>query len=192
MTDPVDRLKAQLAHTRTKIARKPNYTKTWHRLAAWLASLFLSWFGQDFERHFWTTLGDTIYTPKGHEPDLSRTIDYTTVCHELAHRYDDMEHGWYYRLTYILSPSMRATWEYRGYAMTEVARYRKTGQTLSKPALEALAERVSGATYAWAFDKEEFIDTMITVTSAIEQESVDVFDPNHKDFESLHPNLQLP
>jgi len=187
----MDRLDKHFEMTETSIRSKPNYQKIWHRLIAWITGIFLRAVGRDFNQ-FWTTLGNVIYAPSGRKIDHEHVHTYATLCHELAHRYDDRTHGWYYRLTYLFSSSARARWEYRGYAMAEVARYRKTGRTSSDHSIQMYAQYVSGGTYGWAFDKEEFFDTIRTVASKIEQQSIDVFDPNEDVFEQLHPHLKVP
>jgi len=181
-------LRSRLDATSTTLATKPNYRRWWHAVAAWIASALLTIVGRDFST-FWTTLSGTIYAPEGHDIDLEKPSDYVVVCHELAHRYDDRTHGWWYRISYIVSRRWRAHWEMRGYGMQMLAAARKRGR-IPKGWVDRFTRAISGPAYLWAADEQTartFFDRLREALESGELEP-DFLDPSHDDFEQLLPD----
>lgn len=194
-----DDIRGGLRQTETQLASKPNYRVWWHRAAAWFVKA-LFWVIRlapgDASPRFdeaWTTLGSTIYAPAGHPATLERlsSTDRLIVCEELGHRFDDLEHGWAYRLTYLLSGKARAAWELRGYGMRMVAHYRRTGDVPSDWP-RRIAETINGPLYLWAGSADELQAALDTLRTRLLDGTIAASTLNPNDISFFEDHLPWP
>lgn len=182
----VQALRQHLETTNTTLTTKGDWTTWWHAAAAWAMHavffiLRVITLGNVDKRFgdYWTTLGDTVYAPRGYTVDLTNPHDYAVVCHELAHRYDDITHGWRYRVSYLLSGTARARWELRGYGMQMLAYHRAAGRLpYNLPTMFARA--ISGPAYLWAGDKTQLERAFRSIERAVLDDTIsaELHDPN--------------
>lgn len=163
----VEELKRRLEATDTEIRRLGDYASA-RAAVVGLARRFMLWvfrtvtllgslFGGDRftgrQSDYWLHVDGTIYVPRSEPIDLHEPETYKRVCHELGHRYDQLEDGVWFGLAYVLDGGARATYEYRGYGLQFAAERRVEGQ-LREGWPEHVAEMLSGPSYAWAADYE--------------------------------------
>lgn len=184
----VRELERRLGETGTEIAVKPDYQVWWHAGAAWfMVGLFwvirvfsFGRFDVDFNR-FWTTLGGVAYAPKGTDPSLRDAWDYSVVCHELGHRYQDEAEGWSYRLKYIFSAHHRGRYEAACYALQVAAAFR-FAEYVSDRFVDALVDGISGTAYLGAADEETARDFLYDIAEHVRDEEFDAWNPVESTF----------
>lgn len=120
-----------------------------HALILWLGATFV----KEFDTRFTTTIGTTIYFPKGWRTDFSSYKTYKVARHEMIHVIDYKRFGLWFLISYaILLPAiftMRAFWEIRGYTQSILVDYEYYGDIDRDKCFNFMESTFCGASYFW-------------------------------------------
>lgn len=109
----------------------------------------------DFDTHYTTVLGRTVYLPRPPEQMPERVLA-ATLCHELVHQLDQRRYGLLFYASYAWAlpagRTMRAYWERRAYAVDLLFAYDRGGDPELDNVARRLADLFSGPGYffMWA------------------------------------------
>jgi hypothetical protein len=106
----------------------------------------------DFDTHYTTVLGNTVYLPR--PPDeMPRRVLAATLAHELVHQLDQRRWGLLFYATYAWAlptgRTMRAYWERRAYAVDLLIAKDRGGEREVENVAKRLADVFSGSSYLW-------------------------------------------
>lgn len=161
------RLERVLALVRTHV---PDLRLVHKREVAWMRA-----FGHvirpmvpDFDTHYTTVLGRTVYLPRPAEQMHPRVLA-ATLCHELVHQLDQQRWGLAFYASYAwalpVGRTMRAHWERRAYAVDLLLAYERGGEPELANVASHLAELFAGPGYfyMWAgrAAARDFLDPVV-------------------------------
>lgn len=106
----------------------------------------------DFDTHYTTVLGSTVYLPRPPEQMRADTLA-ATLAHELVHQLDQQRWGLLFYASYAWAlptgRTMRAYWERRGYAVDLLIARERGGVPEVENVAKRLAHLFSGPGYFW-------------------------------------------
>lgn len=113
----------------------------------------------EFDTHYTTVLGDTIYLPVPFER-FPRDGLAVTLAHELVHQLDQKEWGLWFYTSYAMFPAPvwrtgRARWERRGYAVDLMIAHHRGGERELMRVARRLEGLFSGPGYLWMWGGAE-------------------------------------
>ncbi|MCO4747281.1 MAG: hypothetical protein KC912_20955 [Proteobacteria bacterium] len=148
MTDPLDRILALVREHIPDVRLVHKHELRWMRILGKAVRPI----APDFDTHYTTVLGRTVYLPRPPE-HMPRRVLAATLAHELVHQLDQRRWGLLFYASYAWAlptgRTMRAYWERRAYAVDLLIAKERGGALEVENVARRLADVFSGSGYLW-------------------------------------------